>query len=114
VSTLPTAPLAAGSLIGSYAVVVASGSRPLGGVVLAAGGLCCIWIWSRRHGARIAAQLAAVGFAAFVVSHLLALVLGAWPAVLIVAAVTAWAAWTRADARLLTPGGRLAFRPPTR
>jgi hypothetical protein len=59
-------------------------------------------------------QLAAVGFAAFVASHLLALVLGAWPAVLIAAAVTAWVTWTRADAPLLTPRGGLAFRPPTR
>jgi hypothetical protein len=111
---MPTAPLAAGSLIGSYAVVAASGSRPLGGVVLAAGGLCCIGIWARRHGARTAAQLGGVGFGAFVASHLLALALGPWPAVSIVAAVTGWAAWTLADSRLELPGARLAFRPPTR
>ena len=114
VPTLPTAPLAAGSLIGSYAVVAASGSRPLGGVVLAAGGICCIKIWTLRHGARTAAQLGGVGFGAFVASHLIALALGPWPAVLIVAAVTAWATWTLADSRLLTPGAGLAFRPPTR
>ena len=35
----PTAAVAAGSLIGGYAVAVGSGSRPLGGLVLAAGGL---------------------------------------------------------------------------
>jgi hypothetical protein len=97
---LPTAPLAAGSLIVSYGVVAATGSRPLGGVVLAAGGLCCIGIWRRRHGTRTAAQLGGVGFAAFVVSHVLALALGAWPAVLIVAAVTAAATWALADARM--------------
>jgi hypothetical protein len=97
---LPTAPLAAGSLIASYGVVAATGSRPLGGVVLAAGGLCCIGIWRRRHGTRTAAQLGGVGFAAFVVSHVLALALGAWPAVLIVAAVTAAATWALADARM--------------
>jgi hypothetical protein len=114
VLTLPTAPLAAGSLIGSYAVVAASGSRPLGGVVLAAGGLCCIRIWTLRHGARTAAQLGGVGFAAFVASHLLALAVGPWPAVLIVAAITAWATWTLADSRLLAPDAGLAFRPPTR
>jgi hypothetical protein len=112
--TLPTAPLAAGSLIGSYAVVAASGSRPLGGVVLAAGGLCCIRIWTLRHGARTAAQLGGVGFAAFVASHLLALAVGPWPAVLIVAAITAWATWTLADSRLPAPDAGLAFRPPTR
>lgn len=112
--TLPTAPLAAGSLIASYGVVAASGSRPLGGVVLAAGGLWCVGIWTRRHGARTAAQLAGVGFAAFVTSHLLALAVGPWPAVLIVAAATAAATWELADTRAFAPAGELAFRPPTR
>jgi hypothetical protein len=114
VRSVPTAPLAAGSLIASYAVVAQSGSRPLGGVVLAAGGIWCIRIWARRHGTRTAARLGCVGFGAFVVSHLLALVVGAWPSVLIVAAMTAWATWTLADARLFSPRGGLAFRPPTR
>jgi hypothetical protein len=82
--------------------------------VLAAGGLCCIRIWTLRHGARTAAQLGGVGLGAFIASHLLALVVGAWPSVLIVAAVTAWATWTLADARLFSPRGGLAFRPPTR
>ncbi len=111
---MPTAPLAAGSLIASYGVVAASGSRPLGGVVLAAGGLSCIAIWNRRHGARTAAQLAGVGFAAFVVSHLLALAVGPWPGVLIVAAATAAATWRLADARAFAPARRLAFRSPAR
>ena len=123
---LPTAPLAAGSLVASYAVVAASGSRPLGGAVLAAGGLCCIAIWTRRHGRRTAAQLAGVGFGAFVASHLLALAVGPWPAVLIVAAVTAAVTWELADKRLLaptstatsapaaTPARKLALRPPAR
>jgi hypothetical protein len=114
----PTAPLAAGSLIAGYAVVVATGSRPLGGVVLAIGGLACIWIWRRRHGARTAATLAGVGFAALVLSHVLALAVGAWPAVLIVAAATAAATWALADARALAPepvpARTLAFRPPAR
>lgn len=122
---LPTTPLAAGSLVVSYAVVAASGSRPLGGAVLAAGGLCCVGIWTRRHGRRTAAQLAGIGFGAFVVSHLLALAIGPWPAVLIVAAVTAAATWELADRRALapvpdvaptpaTPAPTLVFRPPAR
>lgn len=111
---LPTAPLAGGSLIVSYAVVAATGSRPLGGAVLAAGGLCCIGIWTRRHGRRTAAQLAGVGFAAFVASHLLALAVGPWPAVLVAAAVTAAATWELADARALAPESTLAFRGPAR
>jgi hypothetical protein len=114
VRPVPTAPLAAGSLIVGYVVVLATGSRPLGGVVLAIGGLCCIRIWTRRHGARTAARLACVGFAALVVSHVLALALGAWPSVLIVAGATAAATWSLADARTLAPARGLAFRPPTR
>jgi hypothetical protein len=118
VRAAPTAPLAAGSLIAGYAIVAATGSRPLGGVVLAIGGLSCIWIWRRRHGARTAATLAGVGFAALVLSHVLALAVGAWPSVLIVAAATAAATWALADARALAPEPgpprTLAFRPPAR
>lgn len=96
----PTAPVAAGSLIAGYAVAVASGSRPLGGLVLLIGGLWCIRAWTLRNGPRTAATLAFVGLAALIVSHLLALAIGPWPAVLLVAAVTAAAAWTRADSRV--------------
>jgi hypothetical protein len=110
----PTAPVAAGSLIVGYAVAAGTGSRPLGGVVLAIGGLWCIRAWERRHGARTAAELACVGLGALVVSHVLALAVGAWPSVLIVAAVTAAVTWIRADARLAQPARPLAFRPPTR
>lgn len=101
---LPTAPVAAGSLIAGYAVAVGSGSRPLGGVVLLAGGLWCVREWARRNDTRTALVLACAGLAAFVVSHVLALAISAWPAVLLVAAAMAIAAWVRADARpSLTP-----------
>jgi hypothetical protein len=95
----PTAPVAAGSLIAGYAVAVASGSRPLGGVVLLAGGLWCVREWVRRNDTRTALVLACAGLVAFVVSHVLALAIGAWPAVLTVAAAMAIATWVRADAR---------------
>lgn len=98
---MPTAPVAAASLVVGYAVVVSTGSRPLGGVVLAIGGLWCIHAWGRRHGARTAAVLTCVGLGAFIVSHLLALAIGAWPSVLIVAALMAGVAWRRADARVV-------------
>jgi hypothetical protein len=97
---MPTAPVAAGSLIAGFAVALATGSRPLGGVVLAIGGLWCIREWARRHGARTAATLGAVGLLAFIGSHLLALAIGAWPSVLLVSAAMAALAWTRADARV--------------
>jgi hypothetical protein len=110
---LPTAPVAAGSLIVGFGVAVASGSRPLGGLVMLVGGLWCIRAWTRRHGARTAAELTAVAFTAFVVSHVLGLAIGAWPSVLVVSAVTALVTWLRADSRLAENTGRaLAFRPP--
>lgn len=96
---IPTAPIAAASLIAGYAVAVGSGSRPLGGVVMAAGGAWCIREWARRNDARTALELACVGLAAFVLSHVLARAIGAWPAVLTVSALTALAAWLRADSR---------------
>lgn len=95
----PTAPVAAGTLIVGYAVAAGTGSRPLGGAVLLVGGLWCIRTWTRRHGAKLAVSLAAVGLGALVLSHVLALLIGAWPSVLLVAAVTGAAVWTRADAR---------------
>jgi hypothetical protein len=98
VRTVPTAPVAAGSLIVGFAVAAASGSRPLGGVVLALGGVWCIREWTRRHGARTAVTLAGAGLLAFAASHLLAGAIGAWPSVLLVAAAMAAVAWSRADA----------------
>jgi len=94
---LPTAPLAAGTFIAGYAVVAATGSRTLGGVVLLIGGAWCARVWMARHGSRTAAILLGVAFVAFVASHLLALAIGAWPSVLLVSAGMAYAAYTRAD-----------------
>ena len=96
-----TAPLAAAGLIVGFAVADVTGSRPLGGVVLLAFGLWCVAIWLRRDGRRIAAQLTTVGLLAFALSHVVGLVIGAWPAVLITAAATAAACWRLSDARHL-------------
>jgi hypothetical protein len=93
------------SLILGFAVADYTGSRPLGGVVLAIGGLWCIQLWARRHGARTAVTLGCVGFAAFVFSHVLALAVGPWPSVLLVAGATALVVWTRADRHILSPVG---------
>jgi hypothetical protein len=90
--TIPTAPIAAASFVVSYAVVVATGSRTVGGVVLALGGLWCIHAWWQRHGTRTATTLGVVGLGLFVASHLLTLVVGAWPSVLVVAGAMAWVA----------------------
>lgn len=100
--TLPTAPVAAGALIAGYAVASASGSRPLGGLVLLAGGAWCVRAWERRHGRRTALVLGSVGAGAFVLSHVLAPRIGAWPSVLAVAAATGLAAGVLADRRAHT------------
>jgi len=106
--------MAAGVFIAGYAVVAATGSRPLGGVVLAAGGLWCVRTWSRRHGTRTAIELGCVGLGAFVLSHVLALAIGPWPSVLLLSAGSAAVVWRRADARLASPARALAFRPRAR
>lgn len=89
---MPTAPVAAGSLIAGYAVAVRSGIRPLGGAVFATGNAWCAREWSRRHGKPTAAALVGVQLGAFVGSHRLARRIGAWPAVLATAAVSSAAA----------------------
>ena len=107
---LPTAPLAAAGLIGGFAVAVATGSRPLGGVVLAAFGITCMAIWLERDGRRTALVLTAAGLLAFAVSHGLGLLIGAWPAVLLTAAATAALYWRASDSR--RPHLRRPTAPP--
>jgi hypothetical protein len=97
-----TAPLAAAGLMAGFGVADATGSRPLGGVVLAGFGLTCIAVWLRRDGRRTAAELTAAGLVGFALSHLLGRVIGAWPSVLVVAAFTAALCWWRSDS--LRPG----------
>jgi len=98
---VPTAPIAAGGLIGGFAVAVATDSRPLGGVVLAACGLTCIAIWSRRDGRGVTAKLTAAGLVGFALSHALGLVIGAWPSVLVISAVVSALCWRVSDSRWL-------------
>ena len=78
---------------------VGSGSRPLGGLVMAAFGLTCIAVWLHRDGRRVAVELTAVGLLAFAISHVLGLVIGAWPSVLVVSALTAAMCWRLSDSR---------------
>ena len=96
----PTSLLAAAGLIAGFATAVGSGSRPLGGLVMAIFGLTCIGIWARRDGRGTAARLTLVGLLAFALSHILGLVIGAWPAVLLVSTATAWCCWRLSDAKV--------------
>ena len=94
---MPTAPVAAGSLIAGFAVAQATGVRPLGGVVLALAVAWCALRWHRAAGTATAAGLVLLYAAAFAASHALADVLGTWGAVLAVAAVVGAAAWLATD-----------------
>jgi hypothetical protein len=114
VRRLPTAPVASATLIIGYAVAVASGSRPLGGVVLLIGGGWCARAWSTRHDPRTALTLTTVGLIAFIASHILATQIGAWPSVLLVSALAGTVVWVRADLREPSAAAELAFRPPAR
>jgi hypothetical protein len=96
---LPTAPIAAGSLVGGYLVARYSGIRPLGGLVLAAGGVVCAREWAEETDAPTTAALLAIYLAGFGLSHPLARKLGPWPSVLAAAGASGGAAWALADRR---------------
>ena len=96
-SPLPTAPVAAGSLVAGFALARATGVRPLGAVPLALGGGWCSFQWRQRAGLPVAVGLLGIYAAGFVGSHKLAKRIGAWPSVLCVAALSAGASWALAD-----------------
>jgi hypothetical protein len=101
----PTWPVAAGSLALGFAVAEATGVRALGGVVLVLGAGWCAVHWRRRAGAGRAVALLALYAAAFAASHVLGDVVGAWPAVALVAGAVGLGAWLGAD---LAPARRRA------
>lgn len=98
--SIPSRPalVSGGGLIVGYAVAALT-TRPLGGVVLLIAGIAAGALWLREAGARTAAQLGVLYVALFVVSHLLAKAIGAWPSVLTVAAIMAGASWWLVDSR---------------
>jgi len=96
---VPTAAITAGSLIGGWQVARRTGVRPLGGVVLAAGGVLAGREWARRTSPGVTAALVATYLGAFGLSHPLAKRIGAWPSVLLVSAATSAASYAAADRR---------------
>ncbi|SNY67411.1 hypothetical protein [Paractinoplanes atraurantiacus] len=94
---VPTAAVTAASLIGGWQIARSTGVRPLGGAVLAAGGVLAGREWVRRTSPAVTAGLAATYVGAFGLSHPLAKRIGAWPSVLAVSAVTAAASYVLAD-----------------
>lgn len=96
---LPTAAVAAGSLVLGYAVADLTGLRWLGGLVLAVGVALCWQRWRRVVGGGGAVALAGLYVVGFVVVHLITSTLGAWPSVLLVAALVGAACWLLVDRR---------------
>ncbi|WP_019630906.1 hypothetical protein [Actinomadura atramentaria] len=96
---IPTAAVAASGLVGGYAAARFTRRRELGGAVLAVAGAWCAREWSRTAGPKGAAALTAVYLAGFGGSHPLAKKVGAWPAVLTAAAVSAATAYALSDRR---------------
>jgi hypothetical protein len=92
-----TWPVASGSLLLGFAVAQLTGVRALGGIVLVAGCAWCGLRWLRSAGAVRTEALVFIYIGAFVLSHVLAKPLGAWPSVLLVAALVGLAAYLLAD-----------------
>lgn len=99
VAKVPAAAVAAGGLVGGFAVARWTKKRPLGGIVLAAAGAAAAQQWRATAGGRTAAALSATYVAAFAGSHPLAKKVGAWPAVFGVAGGVGLASWALADRR---------------
>lgn len=82
---MPAWPFATAALPAGFAVAVATGVRPLGGLVMALLAVAAVLAPGVQR--RPALQWVGVLLACFVVSHLLALAIGAWPAVAVVTVV---------------------------
>jgi hypothetical protein len=87
----PSAVLVAVGLAAGFGIAQGTGSRPLGGLVFAAGGLGAAWLWYRRRGLAVTLGLGALYVTAFVLAHVLALGVGLapWLAVSLVTLVAA-------------------------
>jgi hypothetical protein len=96
-SRLPTAVIAAVTLVAGFAVAQGSGVRWLGGAVLAAGLAWCAVRSVRPAGLVRTVAAGVVALAAFVGSHLVADALGPWPAVLLAAVVAGVGVWLLVD-----------------
>ena len=105
---IPSSLVAALTLVVGYAVAAGTGVRALGGIVLLVGLALCWVLWTGRAGTTTAVVLVVAFGVAFAGSHLLALAIGAWPSVLVVAGLMAGLAWQLADRR--APVSQIAQR----
>ncbi|WP_210503215.1 hypothetical protein [Nocardioides xinjiangensis] len=98
-TSVPTAPLLAGGLVGGFTLAQRTGVRPLGGAAMLAANAAAARQWYAVGGAPLAAGLSAAYWSAMGVSHPLARRVGTWPSVLGVAAAASGAAWLLSDRR---------------
>lgn len=97
VSRLPVAPVAAVGLVLAFALAQGTGVRWPAGAVLLVTAAVCLALAVPRVGWRRPLVVVAVGLVVFVASHVVADVLGAWPAVLTAAAVLGATGWWLVD-----------------
>ena len=98
-TSLPTAPLLAGGLVGGFTLAQQTGVRPLGGAAMLGANLLAARQWYAVGGAPLVAGLTAAYWTAMGVSHPLAKKVGTWPSVLGVTAAASAAAWVLSDRR---------------
>ena len=98
-SRVPTAAVAASSLVLGFAAVRVGGPQWLGAVVVLAGAAWCVAREVRRTAWWRLAAVLVTGAAAFVGSHVLADVVGARPAVVLAALALGAVTWWRVDRR---------------
>ena len=94
--SIPTAVIAALTLVVGFAVAEFTGVRALGGVVLVAGVVWCV-VRARSAGWWRVAAVVLVGAVCFALSHPLGGVIGAWPAVTVAALVLGLATFALVD-----------------
>jgi hypothetical protein len=91
-SRLTLSAVAGATFLAGFGAAELTGVRAVGGVVLLAGGVWCVRLALRLAGAGPTVALIAIALALFALSHPLGRAIGAWPAVLVSAALVAAAA----------------------
>jgi len=91
-SRLTLSVIAAATFLAGFGAAELTGVRAVGGVVLLAGGVWCVRLALRLAAVGPTVALIAIALGLFILSHPLGRAIGAWPAVLVSAALLAGAA----------------------
>ena len=107
--------IAAATFLAGFGAAELTGVRAVGGVVLLLGGVWCVRLALRLATVGPTVALIATALALFVLSHPLGRAIGAWPAVLVSAALVAGAAgaithvWPKTGSGTADGAGRAAL-----